>query len=110
MTAWVLLLFFAGCSNGNDSDQIPLIASIYVTNQHLVLQNGDPVVWRNVTVTIDEKYTFKAEYIPRGNESIAFEKFVDEDGLAFQPGLLKFRKLTVRVPRFSDGKDGIFTW
>lgn len=107
---WVLLVILTGCSHGNHSDDIPLIASIFATNQHLIVQNGDPVVWKNVTITIDDKYTYKAEYIPRGNRSIEFEKFVDEDGLAFQPGLLKFRKVTIFVPQFADGKDGIFKW
>jgi hypothetical protein len=110
LSALIFLLILIGCGNGQESDDIPLIASIYATNQHLVVQNGDPMVWKNATIVIDDKYTYKAEYVPRGNESIKFEKFTDEKGVSFHPGLLKFRKVTIRVPQFAQGKDGIFEW
>lgn len=110
LSGWVLLILLTGCGRESNSEQLRLNASITATNQHLMIQNGDPVVWKNVTVTIDDHFTYHAEYMPRGGESIPLDKFVDENGDAFEPGLLKFRKVIIYVPNFVGGKDGIFKW
>lgn len=110
LLGWAILLILSGCSYANESKQLPLIASITATNQHLIVQNGDPVVWNNVTITIDDQYTYHAEQVPRGGESIPFTKFINKNGEALQPGLLKFRKVMINVPNFVGDKDGIFKW
>lgn len=110
LSGWLILLLLSGCSIDNEPDQLPLIASITPTNQQLIIQNGSPIVWKNATITIDDRYTYHAELVPRGSESIPYTSFIDEDGQAFHPGLLKIRKVRIHVPHFDGNKDGTFKW
>jgi hypothetical protein len=110
LSGWVIMLLLSGCSYANEPDQLPLIALITTTDQHLVIQNGDAIVWKNATITIDDRYTYHAERVPRGSESIPYTSFIDENGQAFHPGLLKIRKVKIHVPNFVGDKNGTFKW
>jgi hypothetical protein len=104
------MLFLNGCSAEDETDQVRLVASIAATNQHLIIQNGDPVVWRDVTITIDGTYAYHADWISRGAQSIHFSRFVDRSGRPYSPSLLKLRSVSILVPDFANGKDGVFEW
>ena len=110
LSGWVILLLLSGCSYANEPEQLPLIALITTTDQHLIIQNGDAIVWKNATITIDDRYTYHTELVPRGSESIPYTSFIDEDGQAFYPGLLKVRKVKIHVPNSVGDKNGTFKW
>jgi hypothetical protein len=105
-----MLLMLCGCSRDDGADRVRLVASIASTNRQLIVQNGDPVVWGDVTITIDGSYVYHADWITRGAESIPYSRFVDSSGEAYSPGLLKLRSVSIFVPDFANGKTGVFEW
>ncbi|MFS1515144.1 hypothetical protein V1503_01315 [Bacillus sp. SCS-151] len=104
--SWIILI--QGC--GQPNDQQLLLATIQSTNQHLMIENGDHFVWENPVITLNDEYYYHIDYVPRGKISIAYHAFKNEDGHTFEPGLLKVRKVEIRVSRLNDEKDLTYTW
>ena len=105
---FLLTAILQGC--GNQMEEHKLLATIQSTNQHLLIENGDHFVWENPVITVNEEYFYHMEYIPRGKISITYHLFKNESGIAFQPGILKVRKVEILVPK-SDGEEHLFyTW
>jgi hypothetical protein len=110
---FIILLFgfLAGCGDASvPSDSQPLLADIALTKEHLIVRNGDPVVWKQVTLTINGEYSHTVDVVPRGGSSLPLSRFVDLHGKPFEPGLLHLRRLHIHVADLGDGTQGEFSW
>ncbi|MBM7566979.1 hypothetical protein [Paenibacillus sacheonensis] len=98
-SSFLLLVCLASMMTGcvpAPTSQIP-IAEIAVTKGHLLVQNHTGHVWFNARITIDDKYTYKADVLPAVKSSLPLSDFVDDRGHGYEPGRLSVRKVTIDV-------------
>ncbi|WP_248930412.1 hypothetical protein [Paenibacillus hamazuiensis] len=100
-----------GCSSSESGGgKLPLVADIGVTKQHLIVKNGDPFVWRQVTITLDEAFTYKTDIMPRGSSSIPLADFKDAGGESYRPGVTHLKRVRIEAAETEDGIPGQFDW
>ncbi len=89
---------------------IQLIAALTATPEHLMIDNGNASVWKDVRITINGEYVYESEIIPRGGTSLNLSEFTKGNGISFDPKKNRMRKVSIYVPDALDGKPGLFTW
>jgi hypothetical protein len=105
-------IFLGGCFGQNGGIKaVELLVNLHVTKHHLIVDNGNAFVWRDVTIKVNNKYFYKTDFVPRGKSSFHLSEFVDKTGLKLNPEEEGLRKVYIHVPNMDDylGK-GEFTW
>lgn len=108
----LVLLLLMGCSQSSGSrGNEGLTVDFAFTKKHIIVKNGDLFVWRDVTVTLNDKFIYKAETIPRGSYSIALELFISSSGENFpNNGSLRLRDIRINAHENRQGSIRSFTW
>ncbi len=105
-----LIFILSGCNAANGDPMLQLNADIAATDKHLIVKNGDAFVWKNGKIIINDSFVYQADIIPRGNSSIAFPLFMNEEGEVYKFLPLRMMKVQIHVPDVADGKPGVFQW
>lgn len=107
-----LLFFCWGCSSqpSGSPEQPGPLASLSFAPQHLILDNQNDFVWKQVTITLNHSYTYKTDLLSRGPSSIPLSAFRDSQGTPFDPSKAQPRHLTIDVREGFDGQPGQFVW
>lgn len=105
-----IMIFLQSCTRTEYSGSNVLRADIAFTNQHLIINNMDVIVWNNVVITLDRNYTYRMDVLPRGKSSIPYNAFADSSHHNYEPGLLKARSVVIAVKQGSDSAEGHFKW
>jgi hypothetical protein len=108
--AALLIISISACGNANESDKVDLIVALSATPEHIMIDNGNSYVWNNAKITINNRYIYESEMIPRGGTSLNLTKFTKQDGTSFNPKKDRLYSVSIYVPEALDGKHGVFNW
>ncbi|MGF7034003.1 hypothetical protein J2T17_004951 [Paenibacillus mucilaginosus] len=111
---WALLLCLgltAGCGAADRTADSPgLLAALSFAKEHILLENGNDFVWTGVTVTLNGRYVYKADTVPRGTSALPFAEFRDGDGRPFDRSSMTPRSLVIEAGGGFNGQPGRYEW
>jgi len=106
----LIMILLQSCAWSAHSGSNMLKADVTFTNEHLIINNMDTIVWNEVVITLDRNFTYKMDVLPRGKSSIPYIDFVDSTHHKYEAGLLKARSVEIDVKQGLDGGAGHFKW
>jgi hypothetical protein len=108
----LLLLLCAGCTPMSEAvaNRQNLLPALSFSAKHIIIDNQNAFVWKNVSIKINDQYVYTTPILPRGPSSLLLSDFRDSEGIPFDPGRWTPHQLIIEAQEGADGKPGTFEW
>ena len=112
----ILILLLVGgffllrsCMSGeNKPNDITLKAEVSREGLQIKIVNKDDFVWENPEITINDDYTYKTEFLAKGESHIGLVRFTKKDGEKFNPETHQVKKIMIYIPATKERLQGYY--
>ncbi|MCZ8522504.1 MULTISPECIES: hypothetical protein [Paenibacillus] len=104
-------LLLGSCGPAGERPATPgLLAGLTFAKSHILLENGNDFVWNGVTITLNGRYVYRTDSMPRGTSALPFDEFRDRDGHSFDRSRMTPHDLVIDAAAGFDGQPGRYEW